>query len=115
MRRTRGQMEEALAGVMRKNTQELLDWCEETPKPTLEQIEERVLSWREALGKATTELIVGNQEARAPAVVRCPRCGQEAEHKGLRVVNIESRVGPLKIERVYYYCPRCRAGFFPPR
>ena len=115
MQRTRGQMEEALAGMMHERTEELLDWCEETPKPTLEQIEERVLSWREALGKATTELIVGNQEACSPVAVRCPRCGQEAEHKGLRVVNIESRVGTLRIERVYYYCPRCRKGFFPPR
>jgi len=108
-------MEEVLAGMMREKTEELLDWCEATPKPTLEQIEERVLSWREVLGKATTELIVENQEARAPAAVRCPRCGQEAEHKGLRVVNIESQVGALRIERVYYHCPRCQAGFFPPR
>lgn len=114
MVRSRGQMEEALAGMMREKVEELLNWCEETPKPTLEQIEERVLSWREALGKAATELIVENQEARAPAVVHCLRCGQKGEHKGLRVVNIESRVGTLRIERVYYYCPRCRKGFFPP-
>jgi len=114
MQRTRGQMGEALAGVMCAKMEELLDWCEGTPEPTLEQIEEKVLAWREALGAATTELIVGNQEARAPAVVRCPRCGQEAVHKGLRTVHVESRVGALKIERVYYSCPRCRAGFFPP-
>lgn len=115
MRRTRRQMEEALAEMMREKTDELLEWCEGTPKPTLEQIEARVLSWRQALGKATTELIIGNQEARAPAVVCCPRCGEAAEHKGPRVVNVESRVGMLRIERVYYYCRQCRAGFFPPR
>jgi len=101
--------------MMREETEELLDWCEGTPKPTLEQIEARVLSWRQALGKAATELIVGNQEACAPAAVSCPKCGQATEHKGQRVVQIESRLGPLKMERVYYYCPQCRAVFFPPR
>lgn len=114
MQRTRQQMEEALAGIMQEKTRDLLDWCAGTPKPTLEQIEEKMLSWREALGEAATEVIVRNQEACAPVVAGCPRCGREAENKGLREVSIESRVGRLRMERVYYYCPRCRAGFFPP-
>lgn len=115
MRRTRAQMEEVLAGIMREKAQELLDWCAETPKPTLEQIEDRMLSWRKALGEATAEVIIRNEETSSPAEVDCPRCGQEAENKGTRVVSIESRVGSLEIERVYYDCPRCQVGFFPPR
>lgn len=114
MRRTRAQMEEVLASIMREKAQELLDWRAETPKPTLEQIEEKMLSWREALGEAATELMLGNEETCSPAVVECPRCGQEAENKGVRLVTIASRVGTLEIERVYYYCPRCEVGFFPP-
>jgi len=108
-------MEEVLSSMMREKAQELLDWRAETPKPTLEQIEEKMLSWREAMGKAAAELLLGNEETCSPAVVDCPRCGQEAEHKGERGVNIASRVGKLEVERVYYYCPRCSAGFFPPR
>ena len=115
MRRTRAQMEEVLANIVREKVQELLDWRAETSRPTLEQIEEKMLSWREALGEAATELMLGNEETCSPAVVNCPACGQEAENKGTRVVRIESRVGELEIERVYYYCPRCQAGFFPPR
>jgi len=115
MQRTRAQMEDLLASVMREKTEELLDWCAEVSKPTLEQIEERVLLWREALGEATAEAIIRNQETHSPVVVDCPRCGQEAQNKGTRVESIESRVGTLEIERVYYYCPRCQAGFFPPR
>ena len=115
MRRTRAQMEEVLASMMCEKAQELLDWRAETSKPTLEQIEEKMLSWREAVGKSMTELMLGNEETCSPAVVNCPACGQEAENKGTRVVRIESRVGELEIERVYYYCPQCQAGFFPPR
>jgi uncharacterized protein with PIN domain len=43
----------------------------------------------------------------------CPECQGELEPKGQKGNRVESRVGSLQLERSYYYCPRCRKGFFP--
>jgi len=114
MPRTREQMGSALAEIMQASREELLDWCAATPRPTLTQIEEKVLAWREALSEATSELLLESQAASAPAEAHCPECGRVAVNKGRQEVHVESQVGTLQIGRTYYYCPHCKAGFFPP-
>ena len=62
-----------------------------------------MLAWREALSEA----------ASAPAEAYCPECGRAAANKRRQEVHVESQVGALQIGRTYYYCPHCKAGFFP--
>ena len=40
-------------------------------------------------------------------------CGQSARYAGRRGKNFESVLGPLRLERAYYYCELCEAGFCP--
>jgi hypothetical protein len=40
-------------------------------------------------------------------------CGQPARYAGRRGKNFESVLGPLRLERAYYYCELCEAGFCP--
>ena len=40
-------------------------------------------------------------------------CGQSARYAGRHGKNFESVLGPLRLERAYYYCELCEAGFCP--
>ena len=48
----------------------------------------------------------------AGAHLRCP-CGKEARYIARRTKNVVSVLGPLRLQRAYYYCPSCRQGFCP--
>ena len=93
---------------------ELINWDENTPEPDMAQIEEIVLTLRKRMGKRMAETVLARQEKMQPAEkINCPECKQEMENKGQKGNEVETRVGNLKIERSYYYCPRCQRGFFP--
>lgn len=94
---------------------QLMTWDEQTREPDMSQIEEMVLQLRQRLGEQMAQAVMARQEKRQPAEkVICPQCQGEAETKGQKRNRVESRVGSLQLERSYYYCPRCRQGFFPP-
>ena len=40
-------------------------------------------------------------------------CGQSARYVDRRGKNFESVLGPLRLERAYYYCELCEGGFCP--
>jgi len=93
---------------------ELIAWDESTPEPDMAQIEEIVLTLRKRMGKRMAETMLARQEKGQPSErIHCSECEQEMENKGQKESEVETRVGNLKIERSYYYCPRCRRGFFP--
>jgi uncharacterized protein with PIN domain len=84
--------------------------------PTLLEMEEAVLMLRQRLAQRMMEVIVAEQEQVRPAPgPMCQTCGEEMMYKGKKEVRVESRLGPLRVERGYYYCHRCRTGVFPPR
>lgn len=94
---------------------ELMAWDEKNQKPDLTQIEEMVLKLRKRFGEQIAEKVILRQEQRQPVErVRCPQCARELEAKGMKGNQVETRIGNLKVERGYYYCPQCKQGFFPP-
>jgi uncharacterized protein with PIN domain len=94
---------------------QLMEWDERTTEPDLAQIEEIVLQLRQRLGEQMAQAVLARQEQRQPAEkMICPQCRGEVAAKGQKGNRIESRVGSWQLERSYYYCPRCRQGFFPP-
>jgi hypothetical protein len=40
-------------------------------------------------------------------------CGRAARYAGRRLKSFASVLGPLTLERAYYHCENCQAGFFP--
>lgn len=93
---------------------QLMEWGEQTAQPNLTQIEGIVLQLRQQLGEQMAQALLARQENRQPAEkIYCPHCQGELEPKGQKGNRVESQVGSLQIERSYYYCPRCRQGFFP--
>jgi hypothetical protein len=43
----------------------------------------------------------------------CCGCGQQARYAGRRVKQVQSVLGPLRLERAYYHCSSCGHGFCP--
>ena len=115
MKRTREQMKAELLAEAEVAIDELLDWHEKGQEPTLTQLEEVVLKLRKQPSQRMTGVVLKDQEALQPVMVPpCPTCGQKMHYKGMKGVTVESRLGPLQLERGYWYCHRCRRGLFPP-
>jgi len=115
MKCTRDQMKAELLAEAEVVIDELLDWHENRQEPTLTQLEEVILKLRKQLSQRMAEIVLRDQEAIQPVMVPpCPTCGQKMHYKGMKGVTIESRLGPLQLERGYYYCHHCRSGLFPP-
>jgi hypothetical protein len=115
MKLSREEKKARLMVRLEKAADELLEWEEENPGPTLTQLEEIVLSVRKAMGEEMADEIIGRMKAKtAVPGPRCPRCGKEMQSKGQRGKDVESRVGEVMIERGYYSCPECSEGIFPP-
>jgi hypothetical protein len=107
------------ARLLAKATQaidEYLEWEEQNPKPDLTQIEDIALKLRKEFGQEIAQLAIENQAERTPAPgPKCVKCGVEMRYKGKKRTRVESRTGDLDVERGYYYCPKCKERFFPPR
>lgn len=115
MKRTREQMRARLMARAESVVDRLLEWSEDTPEPNLTQIEGVILQLREELSAEMAREVVEAQEKKQPAVgPACPKCGQEMRYKGQKRVKPQSWVGEVAFERGYYYCAKCKAGFFPP-
>lgn len=115
MKRSREQVKAKLMADAEGLIDELLDWDDRTPAPTLTQIEDAVLSLRKHLAEHVAEAVIESQEAAQPALpVACPTCGREMRRKGKKRTGVESRMGSIEVEREYYYCDHCKKGLFPP-
>jgi DNA-directed RNA polymerase subunit RPC12/RpoP len=115
MKCTRDRMKVELLAEAEAVIGEALDWHGEAKAPTLTEVEAIVLKLRKRLGQRMAEMILENQETTQPAEAPlCPSCGLRMRYKGMKSTTVESRVGPLRLERGYYHCARCKSGIFPP-
>ncbi len=116
MKPTRAELKALLLQQAETNIEAFLDWLEDSPAPTLTQIEDAVLRFRQEVGRAAAETAIQAQEsATATPGPRCPKCGGEMRTKAQKTKRVMSRVGHVGMKRRHYYCPHCRQGFFPPR
>jgi hypothetical protein len=115
MKRTKTELKAELMQQAELLVDKLLDWTDETERPTLAQIEDIVLKLRQQMGAGMAKAVIEAQAASRPVPgPRCPKCGQEMHYKDTKQDTVTSRVGELGLQRGYYYCERCRAGSFPP-
>lgn len=63
-------------------------------------------------GRAVQQRLNADHSDADPGQARCS-CGQMARYAGRRRKRFVSGLGPLELERAYFYCAACRQGFCP--
>jgi hypothetical protein len=81
---------------------------------TLTEIEELALDFRQEIGEKATQVLAGDVAAAGVPGPSCAECGAEMHNKGRKRRRVVTRSGDIHVERTYYYCERCKQGFFPP-
>ena len=115
MKKSKKQLKANFVKEAEKLFDELMDWDDAIGEPNMREIEMKVLESRKRLGEEMAMGIVARQEKRQPAEKQiCEQCGEQMENKGLKRKGTESMVGEIEIEREYYYCVKCKRGYFPP-
>lgn len=100
----------------------LFDADQQDQLVTFDQREERACS----LTKELTTWLLEQHAAQDPAVrpadapLACPHCGQPARRRTpagqpLPTRQLTTTAGEITLKREQWYCPKCRAAFFPSR
>ncbi len=115
MRKNREEIKGELMKEAEGVIDELLAWEQETEKPNLSEVEQKVMELRERLSKELARAVIAKQETVQPVPgPSCNECGTEMRYKGQKKNRVLSWVGELEMERGYYHCAQCRTGLFPP-
>ena len=82
---------------------------------TLDAIEQGVLGAGKQFQAVLTQALIEAAEAvqRGTSPI-CPECEGKMRHHGYREKRMVTRTGEVKVRRVYYRCPGCGRGLFPP-
>ena len=111
--KSREERKAELMAYIEQKADELLDWQEEQGATDLWTMEEKVEQVGRAVQGRLVETLVESQQRGLSVTEMCPRCGRRLEYWGERRRDLETSVGPINLNRPYYYCRHCQVGFFP--
>ena len=115
MKLSRAELKAKLLAEAEQAIDQLLGWNDGNQAPTLSELEDAVLKMRKRVSEQAANTLIANQDtAGGSESLLCGHCGQPLRNKGYRENQVESRVGSLTTQRLYYYCPDCQTGTFPP-
>ncbi len=85
------------------------------PPATLSEVTATVWDLRQQLTGGITETIVAHAHAgeRQRQQASCPRCARVLKVQEQVWRTVETMVGPVELERPYFYCRSCRVGLYP--
>jgi hypothetical protein len=85
------------------------------PPSTLMEVSATVWDLRQQLTGSLTETIVkyAHEGERQRKQASCPRCTRVLKAQDHVWRTVETMVGPVELERPYFYCRACRAGRYP--
>lgn len=113
--KSRTQMKADLMARLEEAVERMLVWRESHQTFTMTELEDFVLSLRESVGQEIATEVLGQMESKTLVEAGCcERCGRPLEYKGQEKRRLVTRIGEIDVERGRYWCPECKAGFFPP-
>jgi uncharacterized protein with PIN domain len=92
----------------------LLDDLPEASKITRSDMEKATGELGQTIAQQTLQRLVESQQQPLADGVQCPTCGERMYRRGKRKRRVVTTRGEVEIERQYYVCPKCGAGYFPP-
>jgi uncharacterized protein UPF0236 len=109
---------DALRGQLHTRFDQWLDRLEAQlpePAPTLAQVTETIWTLRQELTGSLTQTIVAHahlgEHTRKQA--NCPKCARFLKARSPVQRTVETLVGPVELERPYFYCRACCRGVYP--
>ena len=83
--------------------------------PTLGQVSETIWALRQQLTGGVAETIMhhAHREEQQRPWMPCPTCAHVLPARGPVPRCVETMVGPVELERPYFYCQGCRVGRYP--
>ena len=83
--------------------------------PTLMEITESVSHERSGLTSALVEAFVERRHGHylVQEAADCPQCSRRLRARPSRSRTVETLLGPVTLERPYFYCVACHHGFYP--
>jgi DNA repair exonuclease SbcCD ATPase subunit len=111
--KSREERKAELMAYIEQKADELLDWQEQQGTTDLWTMEEMVEQIGRAVQGKLVETLVESQQRGLSVTETCRTCGGRLEYWGERRRDLETSVGPINLNRPYYYCRHCQVGFFP--
>lgn len=99
---------------MAQMREELMAWRKVHPEATFDEIVAQVTPRRRGLMGQLIEEVVMAEAKDGEMAPTCPVCGEGAGFRGWQSRQVIHFEGETPLRRRYYYCPRCKRGFFPP-
>ena len=94
---------------------ELYRWRDAHPEASFDEIARQVTPRRqELMGELLSQLALQYGSGEVVEGVSCEQCGQALVYKGRAGRGVEHLEGETHLKRVYYHCPHCTGGVFPP-
>ena len=108
--------EQLKASLLKRYAEQLDQMLDKLDKPErlhLSEIEDAALDIRKRVSQDVTESLSQHESQLGEVDVCCPECQQVLRYKGKKRKWIKTRTGDIQVEREYWYCAKCRTGFFP--
>jgi hypothetical protein len=109
---TREELKARLLAEAEAIIEEIVGQDQATQPRTLSEIEQAALQAGQQVKASVLAGLVANTPPTSGGDT-CPQCGGTLKAKGRRSKWILTQAGEVQVERDYYYCARCKTGFFP--
>ena len=110
----REELEQQLLEQAQQVIRKLLDELPESSEITLSDMETATGVMGQAMMQQTLQRLVETKQQPPPDEIRCENCHERLSRRGKRKKQIVTVRGEVEVERLYYVCPNCGAGRFPP-
>ena len=104
------------AQLLKQYSDQLDKMFESLDKPErlhLTEIEDAALHVRQQVSQEITQSLSDHESQNRDVDVCCPNCKTPARNKGQKAKWIKTRGGEIQVKRPYWYCLKCKTGFFP--